>query len=105
MSATIHDEGKDIFVPMAFFDEKGLPVTPLTASYRLTKGDETQLIAWTAIGALAPSVEVTIPAVHNTVTGTGTETRYVAVKFTYGTPVKTGSAGIEYRIRNLPAYL
>jgi hypothetical protein len=102
--ASVHDEGKDIVIPMAFFDHKGAAITPLSASYRLTRGDKTELLPWTVIGALAPTVEVTIPAIHNVVMGTGTETRFVAVKFTYGTPTKTGSAGIEYQLRDLPAY-
>jgi hypothetical protein len=103
--ATVHDEGKDIFVPISFFDERHVPVAPLSASYRVTKGDDTELLPWTPVGTLAASVEVIVPATLNLVAGTGTETRHVAIKFTYGSPTRTGTAGIEYSIRNLKAYV
>ena len=103
--SSVHDEGKDIMLMIAFLDDHHQPVTPVSAEYRVTKGDGTELIPWTTIAGLAQSVEVIVPASYNLITNetTNWEERHAAVRFHYGPSSKAGSAGVQYRIRNLKA--
>ena len=102
--ATTYDEGSDVIVTAAFRDAAGAPVVPATAEYRLTTSKGTELLDWTAVSPLGATVEILIPATYHSVATGGLEARHLALRFTYGSPAKTGAAGLEYHVRALTAY-
>lgn len=74
MADTVNEKSP-LYMTMVFTDENDAPFVPTTIEWRLDdREDDSEIVAWTALGSPASTMNVTIPASNNIIV-TETKTR------------------------------
>ena len=99
------NEGSPVFVTFDFTDEAGSPIVPSTIRWRvddISGKTDTERVAWTAVGAPASSVNISVSALNNDIlqASRAYENAVVTVQIDLGLATQ-GTQRKEYRIKNL----
>jgi hypothetical protein len=87
-------------VTASFTDENGLPLTPISARYRVDDvASGTVVVPWTTLTPTSPSVPIVVTAAQNAIINPAlsVETRVVTLDFQYSSSGQQRQGAGEYR--------
>ena len=97
------NEGTSALVTLAFTDEAGAAVTPMSGTYRIDTGNGTVLRASTAFSPTGNTHQLLLNAADNTIKDVElvTEPHILTVTWVFGSGDRTGTEECRYDVKNL----